>query len=319
MAPRMVYFSYPVDQVTGGGNGILVRRLEQCKFELMDQGVDICYDPGDAFNLRAGADVGAEIRDVNQAALMNADAVLAMLPASQPSVAVPMEIETAVQSGCAVAILTDVAAWTLGYDTRRFNVQLFSLTEDGFAHAVIWLAAQARPVLEEKGLESLPFTVMRKAECGKTEGHEPHDWGEFEEQDCHGLTDLTPRKTYDSDAGFDLVVARSMTIWPGEQIDVPMGVAVQLPEWSFGRITGRSSTLRKRGLLINEGIIDESYRGELFALAKNFGVDPVHLDLGDRIAQLILHSNVSASVRPVHVQDLSITARGSKGFGSTGL
>lgn len=316
MAPRFVFLSYPIDRVPAGA-AMMYERLEDAKIQLLEQGVDIVFDPGDAFKVLAAAEVGPEVREINQLALSWADGVLAMLPDGIPSLGVPMEIDSAVRDGKVVAILTDVKAWMLGFSVDA-NVEMFPLSEVGFAQAAIWLAAHPRATIEQEPKEQLPFVVTAKAECGKTEAHGPHNFGEYFEEDCAGMADLTPRKTYPSDAGFDLVVAKTMTVWEGEQVDVPMGVAVQLPPWSFGRITGRSSTLRRRGLLVNEGIIDESYRGDLFALVKNLSHQPVQLKRGDRIAQLILHSNVSTGVEMSKVQDLAISARGERGFGSSG-
>lgn len=319
MAPRFVYLGYPVDQVASPDGTIvkLYDRLEQCKDDLLSQGVDLVFDPGDAFRMVRSAEVGPEVRDINQLALDYADAALFMLPAGLPTIGVPMEIDAAVKAGKAVAVVTDVKAWMLGFPDG--NVQLFGLSDEGFTQAVIWVAAHPRVERGEEPKEKLPFVVTHKTECGRTVPHDEHNFGEEFEGECDGIVDLTPRKTYLSDAGFDLVVAEDKWIGPGQAVDVPMGIAVQLPSWSFGRITGRSSTLRRRGLLVVEGIIDESYRGDLFALTQNLSSDEgVSVRAGERIAQLVLHSNVSASVELSQVQDLVMTARGSKGFGSSG-
>lgn len=124
-----------------------------------------------------------------------------------------------------------------------------------------------------------------------------------------------PGYGYPGDAGMDLAIVGDHTINPGESRDLPTGVAVEMPEGHWGRITGRSSTLRKKGLFINEGVIDAGYRGELLVYVTNRNGLPVQVSAGDRLAQLIVSPVVQAT--PEWAMSLSSTARGSNGFGST--
>lgn len=127
-----------------------------------------------------------------------------------------------------------------------------------------------------------------------------------------------PTRAYADDAGFDLYVAEDTTLYVGQFKDVPMGVRVELPPGVWGFLTGRSSTIRTRGLLVTTGIIDTGWRGPLFAGVQNIGVKAAVVKRGDRIAQLILLPAISALFTPVRVSQLSPSARGENGFGSTG-
>jgi dUTP pyrophosphatase len=298
MPPRMTYVASPIDQVVNTeALADAFDLLEKAKYELLNGGVAVIYDPGSAFKASIRSKPGPEIREVNSTALQQADSVLAIMPKGVASIGVPMEVEYAVQSGKDVAVLTDTASWSLQYSEDVANFALFTLTPDGMRLAVEWLLQQEEDTSRKGTLtaEPLPFMVVRDSEVN-----------------------LTPKRTYDGDAGWDLVVAVDLVIPAGEQVDVPCGVAVALPEWAFGRITGRSSTLRKRGLLINEGIIDAGYRGELFALARNMTGEDVVVSAGDRLAQLIIHTNDSRGVIPVELDGLPPSDRGTAGFGSTG-
>jgi dUTP pyrophosphatase len=103
---------------------------------------------------------------------------------------------------------------------------------------------------------------------------------------------------------------------PGESRDLPTGIAVEFPAGYWGRITGRSSTLRKRGLFVNEGVIDAGYRGELLVYVTNRQSTRVEVASGERLAQLIVQPVVQA---PAEWSDeLSPSDRGTNGFGSTG-
>lgn len=98
-------------------------------------------------------------------------------------------------------------------------------------------------------------------------------------------------------------------------VRVPLGIAIHLPPNTYGRLTGRSST-SLRGLFVIEGIIDADYRGRVDAMVHNFSDVPVVLKAGERFAQLIITPCIHCSI--AQVDCLSISARGTGGFGSTG-
>ncbi len=126
----------------------------------------------------------------------------------------------------------------------------------------------------------------------------------------------TPTRRYDGDAGYDLYSSREEIIRPGSFEDVHTDIAIALPVGYFGRITGRSSTVRGRGLLVCEGIIDNGFTGELFVGVWNLTDTTAHIKPGDRLAQLIVQEIVSISWRLV--EELPKSERGNRGFGSTG-
>lgn len=125
-----------------------------------------------------------------------------------------------------------------------------------------------------------------------------------------------PSKSHDTDAGWDLYVAEPATVLVDGMTDLHTNIAISLPPGYFGRITGRSSTLRRRGLLVNEGIVDSGYTGELFIAVFNLGHKPVQVERGERLAQLLI--NRVESVRWDPVKELPQSQRGKDGFGSTG-
>lgn len=133
---------------------------------------------------------------------------------------------------------------------------------------------------------------------------------------------LLPTQAYDGDAGWDLRVLEPTWINVNQGVDVRTGVAVAIPEGFFGRIVGRSSALRKRGLMVIEGIIDSGFRGELFSYVycpntvRNVTTNGVKLERGDSVAQLIIHQ--IPPVEWVEVENLPDSERGLAGFGSSG-
>lgn len=127
-----------------------------------------------------------------------------------------------------------------------------------------------------------------------------------------------PFKRYTGDAGWDLYVSRECIVQPGETMDVHTDIYIDMPLRLYGRITGRSSSLRKHSLLVNEGIIDNGYSGELFICVHNLGDKPFHVKPGMRLAQILFH--VIEDVRWSEVEEISSSKeRGSNGFGSTGV
>lgn len=133
----------------------------------------------------------------------------------------------------------------------------------------------------------------------------------------NGPVDLLPRRGYDDDAGLDLMVAADMKIGPHQFADVPTGVKCDIPHGHWLMIVGRSSTLRKRGLLVSTGIIDAGWTGELFAGVQNMTDQTVEVAAGERLSQAILLTAPVVGYKPVW-GTIPTKARGTNGFGSTG-
>lgn len=125
-----------------------------------------------------------------------------------------------------------------------------------------------------------------------------------------------PTKAYPGDVGFDLYVSEFTRVHVGQSLDVPLGIRVELPPGVWALITGRSSTLRRRGLLVINGVIDNGFRGDMFAYVHNLSDQVVEIQRGERIAQLIPHLQVEPRV--VQVAELSGSHRGEGMFGSSG-
>lgn len=138
---------------------------------------------------------------------------------------------------------------------------------------------------------------------------------------------LTPSRTHDDDAGFDLhcFLTKDVRIQPGEMVNLPTGIHVEIPPALFGWITPRSST-EGRGLRVVAAVIDPGYRGDLFIRVQNVkpqveegsARNDVRVKHGERLAQLILLPNIAPTIEMVGVEELAPSARGTNGFGSSG-
>ncbi len=121
-------------------------------------------------------------------------------------------------------------------------------------------------------------------------------------------------------AGADLYACldADVTIGPGETKKIPTGLAMELPVGTAGLIFARSSLGTKRGLApANKvGVVDSDYRGEFMVFLHNHGTEPQTVCHGDRVAQLVVVPVFTPGF--AEVTELTDTARGSGGFGSTG-
>jgi dUTP pyrophosphatase len=130
---------------------------------------------------------------------------------------------------------------------------------------------------------------------------------------------VLPARAHEGDAGLDLRALEPLTLGPGERGFVRTGVAIELPPGFAGLVVPRSGLAARHGVtLVNTpGLIDSGYRGELRVLLLNTDrTEPFEVRPGDRIAQLVVVA--VAAPEPVEVAELSETARGDGGFGSTG-
>jgi dUTP pyrophosphatase len=128
-----------------------------------------------------------------------------------------------------------------------------------------------------------------------------------------------PSRANDGDAGLDLYANEEATIAPGDRASVGTGIAVEIPAGHAGLVLPRSGLAARHGIaLVNApGLIDSGYRGEVRVLLLNtdrseaFAVAP-----GDRIAQLLVTPFAAAD--PLEAVELTASARGEGGFGSSG-
>ena len=130
-----------------------------------------------------------------------------------------------------------------------------------------------------------------------------------------------PSYATDGAVGLDLRAAlkEPLTLKPGERGIVPTGLKMAIPAGYEGCVRPRSGLAMKHGLTLTNspGTIDSDYRGEVKVLMINLGQEPVVLQRGDRVAQLLISPVAHAQV--VKVENLDDTARGGGGFGHTGI
>lgn len=141
------------------------------------------------------------------------------------------------------------------------------------------------------------------------------------------------------DIGWDLEAMEDVVIGPMQSADVPVNAQIQLPEGFYADVRNRSSMAR-RGLYVDQNLIDTGYRGPLFVFIRNMqmperwnldgvqiygpagcGKPPaeptVTIKAGERIAQLVFHH--AKPIWDMEVEEIDVsTERGGTGFGSTG-
>ena len=121
-------------------------------------------------------------------------------------------------------------------------------------------------------------------------------------------------------AGADLYACLDapVTIAPGETAWIGTGIALEVPKGCAGLVYARSSLGVKRGLApANKvGVIDSDYRGEIRVVLLNHGKETQTITHGERIAQFVITPVLTPAYE--EVDQLSDTARGVGGFGSTG-
>ncbi len=129
---------------------------------------------------------------------------------------------------------------------------------------------------------------------------------------------VIPQYHSDEAAGLDLVSVEDVIIPAREWRMIATGIAIELPAGYVGLINPRSGTACKGGLgIINSpGTVDSDYRGPISIGLINFNPFSREVKKGERIAQLVVLPIPYVQVH--QVEELSDTARGAGGFGSTG-
>lgn len=126
---------------------------------------------------------------------------------------------------------------------------------------------------------------------------------------------ILPFRAYPGDAGADLYSIESKTVEPGEGYKFSTGIAADLPDGCYAHVHTRSS-MAKLGWTVIGGVIDKSYKGELFVVLRNISKQPMTVETHQRIAQLVIYPIYTPEI--IEVRDVGYSDRADSGFGSSG-
>ncbi len=136
-----------------------------------------------------------------------------------------------------------------------------------------------------------------------------------------GDTIALPHYASEGSAGLDLraCVSDTLTLDPGQTLLIPTGICIHISDPGYaGMILPRSGLGHKHGIVLGNlvGLIDSDYQGQLFVSCWNRGNESFDIEVGTRIAQLVIVP--VAQVTFNRVEQFSDSERGEGGFGSTG-
>ena len=128
-----------------------------------------------------------------------------------------------------------------------------------------------------------------------------------------------PRYAHDDDSGLDLFAIEAKDILPGKTALIRTGIAIELPIGTEAQVRPRSGLALKHSLTVlnTPGTVDAGYRGEIGVVLINHGEDSFRVEQGMKIAQMVIAPILRAEIE--EVEQLSDTARGQGGYGSTGI
>lgn len=130
---------------------------------------------------------------------------------------------------------------------------------------------------------------------------------------------IKPTRATTGSAGYDLYAKEGCTVGGGRPVQkVPTGLYCEIPEGYAGLIYARSGLATKFGVRPANcvAVIDSDYRGEILVPLRVDGPGFYEIKAGERIAQMVLTPVLTPELEVV--EELSETARGEGGFGSTG-
>ncbi len=127
-----------------------------------------------------------------------------------------------------------------------------------------------------------------------------------------------PSYAQPGDAGADLRSRVAAVVPARGRVLVPTGVSIALPDGYVGLVHPRSGLAHKHGITVlnTPGTIDAGYRGEIAVNLYNSTDDDFNVEIGDRIAQLVIQQVERAAF--IQVEKLPESDRGEGGHGSTG-
>ena len=126
---------------------------------------------------------------------------------------------------------------------------------------------------------------------------------------------VLPSRKHNTDSGMDIRSVEAYRLGHGEMHVFATGICAEIPEGYELQVRPRSG-LSSRGVLAAFGTVDRGYTGEIRVILYNFG-EPVTVNIGDRIAQLVLAPVTIPEI--AETDDVGTSERGANGFGSTGI
>ncbi|MCL2264444.1 MAG: dUTP diphosphatase [Treponema sp.] len=131
---------------------------------------------------------------------------------------------------------------------------------------------------------------------------------------------ILPQYESEGASGMDLraFLDGDVSIPPLGRVKIPTGLKIEIPEGYEAQVRPRSGLAVKYGLTVlnSPGTIDSDYRGDIDIILVNLGSENVIIKDADRIAQLVIAPVCRAQAEETN--SLSVSRRGSGGFGSTG-
>jgi dUTP pyrophosphatase len=130
-----------------------------------------------------------------------------------------------------------------------------------------------------------------------------------------------PQYTTELSAGMDLRASIDVDVLlkPLQRVLVKTGLFIELAPGYEAQVRPRSGLAFKKGITVlnSPGTIDADYRGEIGVILVNLSDDDFIITDGERIAQMVISKHEQAIWN--EVDSLENSARGSGGFGSTGV
>lgn len=121
-----------------------------------------------------------------------------------------------------------------------------------------------------------------------------------------------PKRAHENDAGADVYSTTHEVLMPGTTTKIPLGFGLEVPDGYAAYVFPRSG-LSAKGIVCELPPIDSGYRGEIHAIVSNVSNEVYHLEVGDRIGQLVVMPVVIAEFTAEDIKE-----RGTGAFASTG-
>ena len=96
------------------------------------------------------------------------------------------------------------------------------------------------------------------------------------------------KRTYQGSAGYDLFAAETKVLKPWGRALIKLDLGIAIPGGYYGWIVGRSGFANTRGIIVHNGTIDSDYRGVVCVVLFNLSNEKDLVEVGNRIAQLII-------------------------------